>query len=170
MDLKQYIRAIPDFPTAGILFRDITPLLGHPTAFRYTIERLAERFGDNSPEAIAAIESRGFMFGAPLAVEMRLPFVPIRKEGRLPYRTNRVSYQLEYGADAVEIHVDAIPNGSSVLLVDDLLATGGTMKAAAELIEATGGEVVGIGFVIELVAFGGRNVLESYDVESLVAY
>ena len=170
MDLKEHIREIPDFPTPGILFRDITPLLGHPEAFRRAVELLAERFEPESFDSVVAIESRGFVFAAPLAYRLGIPLVPVRKEGKLPFDTHSVTYALEYGSDALEIHVDAISEGSRVLIVDDLLATGGTAAATVRLIERSGASVAGLAFVIELTDLRGRDALAGYRVESLVTW
>ena len=170
MDLKEHIREIPDFPTPGILFRDITPLLGHPEAFRRAVELLAERFEPESFDSVVAIESRGFVFAAPLAYRLGVPLVPVRKEGKLPFDTHSVTYALEYGSDALEIHVDAIGEGSRVLIVDDLLATGGTAAATVRLIERSGASVAGLAFVIELTDLRGRDTLAGYRVESLVTW
>jgi adenine phosphoribosyltransferase len=170
MDLKQYIRTIPDFPKPGIQFRDITTLLGHPGAFRYTIDRLVERYEPAGAGAIVGIESRGFIFGAALASRLGSPFVPIRKEGKLPYTTMRQEYALEYGQGVVEIHHDALRRGQEVLLVDDLLATGGTLLASAKLVELLGAEVLECAVVIELPDLGGRERLRSYKVFSMVSF
>ena len=170
MDLNPYIRAIPDFPVPGILFRDITPLLKHPPAFNYVIEQFAERFENHSIDVIVGIEARGFLFGTPLALKLGKPFVPARKEGKLPSETLKTSYSLEYGANVVEIHKDGIAPGQSVLIVDDLLATGGTLAAAAHLVEEAGGRVEGMALLIELTELAGRDILEGYDIMSLVQF
>ena len=170
MDLKQYIRTIPDFPEPGIQFRDITTLLGNADVFRYTIDRLAERYDADLADAVAGIESRGFIFGAALADRLRLPFVPIRKEGKLPYTTMRQEYALEYGQGVVEIHRDALRPDQRVLLVDDLLATGGTLLASARLVEMLGAVVHECAVVIELPALGGRRSLRDYQVFSMVTF
>jgi adenine phosphoribosyltransferase len=167
MDLARYLRDVPDFPKPGILFKDISPLLGDAEALRATIARLAG-IAWGKIDKVAAIESRGFLFGAPLAIELGVGFVPIRKPGKLPWRTNRVEYVLEYGTDAVEMHADALQPGTKVLLVDDVLATGGTMAAAARLVETAGGIVVGCTFVLELGFLKGRGKLQPRRVESLV--
>ena len=159
MDLKGYVRDIPDFPVEGILFRDITPLLAAPEAFKYAVDRLPHR-----------LESRGFLFAAPVAYRLGAALVPARKEGRLPYRTTRVTYTLEYGQDSLEIHTDALAGGHRVLIVDDLLATGGTMAAAVRLVEQAGAEVAGIAVVIELSDLEGRARLRGYDIASLITY
>ena len=168
--LKSYIRDIPDFPQPGILFRDITPLLHDPGAFRYTIGQLVERYKADDLDVIVAVESRGFLFGAPLAYELGKPIVPIRKPGKLPYRTHTEEYSLEYGKNTMEIHVDGILPGQKALILDDLLATGGTLAASARLVEKSGGSVAGIGVVIELNDLGGRKVLDGYDVFSILQY
>ena len=170
MDLTQHIRDVPDFPTPGILFRDITPLLQHPAAFRFAVDQMSERFADAGFDAIVGIESRGFLFAAPLAYKLGIPLVPARKQGKLPYETNSVSYELEYGTDSIEVHVDAVRPGDRVLIVDDLIATGGTLAATVELIERIGGSVAGVGVVIELSDLNGQDLLSGHDVESLLTY
>ncbi len=170
MDLKEYIRDIPDFPEPGILFRDITPLLSDPTAFKYAVDSLENLFAAVSFDTVVAVESRGFLFGAPLAYRMGKSFVPVRKQGKLPADTRAAQYSLEYGSSIMEIHADAIGAGERVLVLDDLLATGGTLDATARLIEMSGGIVVGIGLVIELTDLGGRQRLEDYQVRSLIKY
>ena len=169
MNLTEHIREIPDFPAPGILFRDITPLLGHPKAFKYSVDLLAERFETESFDAVVAIEARGFVFGAPLAYRLGVPLVPVRKQGKLPSDTHSVTYELEYGSDWLEVHVDAIGEGSRTLIVDDLLATGGTAAATVRLVEQSGATIAGVGFVIELTDLGGREALAGHRVESLVA-
>ena len=170
MNLKDYIRDIPDFPQPGILFRDITPLLRDAAAFRYAIDRLAEVCRDYRPDAIAAIESRGFIFGAPLAQRLDLPLVLVRKPGKLPAASLSADYALEYGVNTLEMQGGDIAAGQRVLLVDDLLATGGTLAAAARLIELAGGQVAAIGAVIELEFLAGRKALEGYNLFSLIQY
>ena len=170
MNLSDYIRAIPDFPSEGILFRDITPLLHDPGAFRRAVDLLTERFSDTGFDMVVGIESRGFVFAAPIAYNLGVPLIPFRKRGKLPFDTVSVGYELEYGTDAMEVHVDAIGEGQRVLIVDDLIATGGTLAAATELVEKTGGEVAGIGALIELVDLDGRAALGGYRVESLLRY
>ncbi|MDO8349058.1 MAG: adenine phosphoribosyltransferase [Planctomycetota bacterium] len=167
MDLAKFLRDVPDFPKPGILFKDITPLLASPTAMRATIDRFA-KLDVGRIDKIAAIESRGFLFGAPLAVKLGIGFVPVRKPGKLPWKTNRIEYALEYGNDAVEIHQDAVKDGERVLMVDDLLATGGTMSAACQLIEGCGGVVAACAFVVELCFLKGRKRLETQRIESLI--
>jgi adenine phosphoribosyltransferase len=168
MDLNKYLRDVPDFPKPGILFKDITPLLASPVAMKEAIARLA-RLDVGAIDKVAAIESRGFLFGVPLAMELGVGFVPIRKPGKLPWKTNRVEYSLEYGKDAVEIHQDGVKPGERVLLVDDLLATGGTMGAACQLVEGCGGVVAACAFVVELCFLPGRQRLSPRRVDSLVA-
>ena len=170
LNLKDYIRNIPDFPKPGILFRDITPLLSSPVAFRNSIRLFADHFSKLKPTAILAAESRGFIFGAPLALELDVAFVPIRKPGKLPFETHRLEYDLEYGSDSLEMHIDAVEEGSRVLLLDDLLATGGTIDACKKLAEQCHAHVVGCGFVIELTFLNGRDRLQNCDVFSLIQY
>lgn len=170
IDLRDYIRDIPDFPKPGIIFKDITPLLSNPAAFRTAIGRLHEQYADKGINVIAAAEARGFIFGAPLAMEMGAGFVPIRKPGKLPYATIALEYQLEYGSDTLEVHTDAFGSGQRVLLIDDVLATGGTMRACRDLVLSTGAEVVATAFVIELSFLGGRDKLKPGEVFSLVTY
>jgi adenine phosphoribosyltransferase len=170
MDLKAFIRDIPDFPEPGILFRDITPLLRSPEAFSYVIERLSDRVRHEEFDTIVAIESRGFLFGAPLAHQLGKPIVPVRKPGKLPAETYSTDYTLEYGENTLEMHQDGVHAGERVLVVDDLLATGGTLAAAANLVEMSGGVVGAMGVVVELTGLSGRNSLGAYDVFSLVEY
>ena len=170
MDLRKYIRDVPDFPQPGIIFKDITPLLGHPPALRYAVDKMGEMCAALNPDAIVCIEARGFLFAAPIAYQMSKPLVPVRKMGKLPYRTHSVTYDLEYGTDTVEVHIDAISDGSRVVIVDDLLATGGTMAAATKLIERTGGEIAGLSVLVELTDLNGRARLSDYDVISLIKY
>ena len=170
VDLKALIRDIPDFPQPGILFRDITPLLGNPAGFAHVLDLLEADGRERGAEAIVGIESRGFIFGTPLANRLNLPFVPVRKPGKLPAARMSVEYSLEYGQSRLDIHEDALTSGARAYIVDDLLATGGTALAAAKLVEMIGGTVGGMGFVIELEALGGRARLESYPVTSLLVY
>jgi len=170
MDLKSLIRDIPDFPQPGILFRDITPLLHEPQAFRYVIGRFAEHYRGAGLDAIVAIESRGFIFGAPLAAELGLPFVPVRKPGKLPAAHMSVEYSLEYGTSQLDIHEDALQRDTSVLIIDDLLATGGTAVATAKLVEILGARVHSFAFLVELGFLNGRDALRDYEVLSLVKY
>lgn len=168
--LKSIIRSVPDFPVQGILFRDVTTLLKDPDAFGEVIDRLAEMFEETEVDLVAGVESRGFIFGAPLAYELGAGFVPIRKPGRLPAEKIYREYALEYGTNRLEIHVDAVEPGQRVLVIDDLLATGGTARASAELVEALGGKVVGVAFVIELSFLDGRQALADYPVMSLIEF
>lgn len=170
MDLRQYIRDIPDFPKPGILFKDITPLLADPSAFEYAIARLAAHYSKSSIDAIAAAEARGFLFAAPLALELHKPLVPLRKPGKLPYRTYSLKYALEYGEAELHMHEDGVASGAKVLMVDDLLATGGTMVAGCKLVEQAGGSVVGCAFLVELSFLEGRGKLDKYDCYSLITY
>lgn len=168
MDLRKLIRDIPDYPKKGILFFDITPLLGNPEGFRETIDMLAERFAGSEATKIVAAEARGFIFGAALAYKMGLGFVPVRKPGKLPYKTKTISYDLEYGSDTLCMHEDALLRGEKVLVIDDLLATGGTLIGVSKLIEEFGATIVGIGVVIELSFLNGKEQLRAYDCESLL--
>ncbi len=170
MDLKSYIRDIPDFPVPGILFRDITPLLKEPVAFQYVIDRLFERYSSDTIDSIVAIEARGFLFGSPLAHRLGKPLVLARKQGKLPAESLTMEYALEYGTNVVEMHKDGILPGQGVLIVDDLLATGGTLAATARLVERAGGRVEGLALVIELTELQGRNLLQGYDIFALVQY
>ena len=168
MDLAQFLRDVPDFPKPGILFKDITPMLASAEAMRTAVDRFAA-IDAGRVDKVAAIESRGFLFGVPLAIQLGVGFVPVRKPGKLPWKTNRVEYVLEYGTDAVEIHQDAVHPGERVLMVDDLLATGGTMHAACQLVEACGGVVAACAFVVELRFLHGRKKLGPHRTESLIA-
>ena len=170
MDLARLVRAIPDFPIKGILFRDITTLVRDGEAFQETIDTMVEHYIDTDIEVIAAIEARGWIFGAPLAYELGTGFVPIRKPSKLPADVISVSYALEYGTNTLEMHKDALVPGTKVLVVDDLLATGGSAKAACELVEKLGGQVVGLAFLIELVDLKGRDKLKGYDVYAMIQY
>jgi adenine phosphoribosyltransferase len=170
MDLKSLIREIPDFPKPGILFRDITTLLRHPDGLRRTIDSLTEKCQSLAPEYVVGMESRGFMFGTPLAYNLGAGFIPVRKPGKLPAAVHTVEYELEYGTDRLEIHQDAIHPGSRVLIVDDLIATGGTASATAELLQQIGCHLVGFGFIIELKDLGGRQRLPDVPIVTLVEY
>src|SRR5712691_5149406 len=170
LDLKQHIRSIPDFPKPGIMFRDITPLLAHPAAFRQVIDRFAEHFRNSEVTAVVAAEARGFIFAAPLALALNAAFIPVRKPGKLPFQTQAFSYDLEYGTDTLHMHVDALTSTDRVLIVDDLLATGGTMLACINLVEQLKSKVAGCAFVVELEFLRGRDKLGGYDVLSLVQY
>lgn len=168
--LEEYIITIPDFPKKDIMFRDVTGILNEADGFKLAIDQLSLLLGNVEFDIIAGTESRGFIFGAPLAYLFNKPFVPIRKQGKLPREVISKEYDLEYGKATIEIHKDAVKNGQRVVIVDDLIATGGTVKAAAELIEELGGNVVKILFLMELQGLNGRKVLENYDVESIVKY
>ena len=168
MQLEPFIRDVPDFPKKGIIFKDITPLLADPRALASAVEQLAAPYASSGVKTVAGIESRGFIFGSLVAQRLGAGFVPIRKPGKLPYKTLRESYQLEYGSDAVEIHTDAVSKGQKVLMVDDLLATGGTMSAACNLVRKLGGQIVGVAFVIELCFLHGRDKLTDYPLHSLI--
>ncbi|NLJ86177.1 MAG: adenine phosphoribosyltransferase [Firmicutes bacterium] len=170
MDLCSKIRIVPDFPKPGVSFKDITTLLKDGAALRYVVDEMAERFKDSNVDVILGVESRGFLFGAPLAYKMGTGFILVRKPGKLPSETVGVSYDLEYGSDSLEIHRDAIAPGQRVLLVDDLLATGGTMAAAADLVKQLKGEIVGYAFVVELAYLNGRDKLGDYDILSMIRY
>lgn len=168
--IKEFIRDVPDFPVPGIVFKDITPMLQNPEALSSVIDELYSRYKDKEIEGVVGIESRGFIIGTPLALRLNVPFIPIRKEGKLPFDKIKVKYQLEYGEATIEIHKDALVAGQRVLLVDDLLATGGTTVAAIELVEALGGELVDCSFVIELAFLKGRAKLPDGKVDSLISY
>lgn len=170
IDLKRYIREIPDWPKKGILFYDITTLLSDKHALSAAVDALCTAFRQTPVDYVAAIEARGFIFGAAVAEKLGAGFIPIRKEGKLPGETESVTYDLEYGVDTLEVHQDAITETSKVLMVDDLLATGGTMAAACRLIEKIGGDVVGITFLIELAELGGREKLSNYEVRTIISY
>lgn len=169
-DLRRAIRDVPDFPKPGIVFKDITPLLADGALFPQACEQIAAPFKDAGVTLVAAIESRGFLLGGPVAQALGTGIIPIRKVGKLPYTTRRVTYQLEYGTDALEVHVDACAKGANVLIVDDVLATGGTAAAACELIESVGGRVVGCGFLIELAFLKGASRLTARRHESVLTY
>lgn len=170
LDLKQHIRNIPDFPKPGIMFRDITPLLTVPAAFQNVIDRFAAHFRDRGVTAIVAAEARGFIFAAPLALQLNAAFIPVRKPGKLPFQTKAFSYDLEYGTDTLHMHVDALTSHDRVLIVDDLLATGGTMLACINLVEHLQAKIAGCAFVVELDFLNGRKKLADYDVFSLINY
>ena len=170
MDLARLIRDVPDFPKKGILFKDITTLLRDPEAFREAIDALAARYVDERIDEVVAVESRGFVFGAPLAYKLGAGFVPVRKPGKLPAQVTSVEYSLEYGTSRLEMHLDAIQPGQRILLVDDLLATGGSAKAAAELVERLGGVIVGLAFLIELECLQGARKLEGRKIYSLIRF
>jgi len=170
LDLRSCIRSVPDFPKAGIMFRDITPLLLDVRAFDEAVRRMAEPYREGEVDVVVGAESRGFIFGAPVALRLGAGFVPVRKKGKLPAETVSVTYDLEYGTDTVEMHVDAVPQGTRVLMVDDLLATGGTMAASCEMVEQAGGRIVGVEFLIELAFLGGRAKLARYPVRTQIVY
>ena len=170
IQLSDYIRAIPDFPKPGILFRDVTPLLASHDALAEAVRRLAEHYRDKKIDVIATAEARGFLFSTPLALELGVGLVPIRKPGKLPYETFSYSYELEYGTDTLEMHTDAIADGARVLVVDDLLATGGTVRACCEMVEKAGGTIAGCAFVVELTSLGGAEKLAGREIFSLIKY
>jgi adenine phosphoribosyltransferase len=170
INLRDYIRDVPDFPKPGILFKDITPLLADARAFQATVDRLAEHFEGRKIDAVAAAEARGFLFGTPLALRLGVGFIPIRKPGKLPYSKIGIEYSLEYGTDKLEVHGDVLQPGHQILLLDDVLATGGTMLACRDLIRQTGAEVLACAFVIELSFLNGRARLEPGEVFSLLTY
>ena len=168
--LKSKIRDIPDFPKPGIIFKDITPLVKDPAALRLSVHQLLQPFLGRDITAVAGMEARGFIFGSLVAWELGLPFIPLRKPGKLPYDVQSVSYDLEYGSAELEVHIDAVDKSDKVLLIDDLLATGGTAKASCELIEKFGASVVACAFVVELDFLAGRDLLQGYEVHSLLHY
>lgn len=168
--LKEHIRDIPDFPKPGIVFKDITPLLGHAVAFQQSIDALVDRFASAGVDKVLGVEARGFIAAAPVAYRFGAGFVPVRKAGKLPWQIEKEQYELEYGTDLLEIHRDAIAPGERALIVDDVLATGGTAAATVRLVEKLGGIVVGLGFLIELAFLDGRSKLEGHDVVSLITY
>ncbi len=168
--LRDHIRDIPDYPRVGVTFRDITPLLGDPDAFRFAVDAIADRFSGVEIDRVIGIEARGFILAAPLAYRRGASFVPVRKAGKLPWAVAREEYLLEYGTDKLEVHRDGMFPGERVLVVDDVLATGGTAAAAVRLVEGLGADVVGLGFAIELAPLGGRDSLKGYEVESLITY
>ncbi|MBL8824591.1 MAG: adenine phosphoribosyltransferase [Planctomycetia bacterium] len=170
MDLKHFVRDVQDFPKPGILFKDITPLLSNPEAFSFAVEQLAKKYQHTKVDAIAAAEARGFLLAAPLAYLLKKPLIPLRKPGKLPYATTSYSYDLEYGSASLHMHVDAIKPGDHVLLVDDVLATGGTMQAACKLVEQAKGKVAGCAFLIELSFLEGAGKLPGYELYCLLSY
>jgi adenine phosphoribosyltransferase len=169
-DLRALVRDVPDYPRAGIMFKDITPLLGQAVAFRAACDAMADAFAGDGVTHVACIESRGFLFGSPVAVRLNAGVVPIRKRGKLPYESRFEEYQLEYGTDALEMHVDALPKGARVLVVDDVLATGGTAAAACRLVERLNGLAIGCSFLIRLGFLDGLERLSGRKVNSLIAY
>ena len=170
MDLKEKVRIIEDFPKAGISFKDISTLIGDGEAFRYSIDQMVSYLKDKNVDLIVGPEARGFIFRVPVAYALGVGFVPVRKPGKLPYKTTKIEYALEYGTDALEIHEDAIKPGQRVAIVDDLLATGGTIEAVTKLVEKVGGEVVSLNFVIELEELKGRDKLVGHDIMTLLKY
>ena len=170
MDLKKYIADIPDFPEPGVIFRDVTPLLANKDAYQESIRLISEFAKDKKVDVIVGPEARGFLFGCPVALALHCGFVPVRKPGKLPREVISQSYDLEYGSNEIQMHSDSIQAGQNVLVVDDLLATGGTVEAAITLIEKMGGNVVGTAFLIELEALNGRELLKDYDVFSVLKY
>ena len=168
--LTDYIRDIPDFPREGILFKDITPLLAHPEGFAAAIAAVCEPFAAEKIDYVAAVEARGFIFGSVVAKKLGTGFIPIRKPGKLPHYTESVTYDLEYGTDTIEVHRDAIETGARVLMVDDLLATGGTMEAACKLVEQLGGNIIGFTCLIELTMLEGRKRLGDYPIHAVISY
>ncbi len=170
MDLKEKVRIIEDFPKAGISFKDISTLIGDGEAFRYSIDQMVSYLKNKNVDLIVGPEARGFIFGVPVAYALGVGFVPVRKPGKLPYKTTKIEYALEYGTDALEIHEDAIKPGQRVAIVDDLLATGGTIEAVTKLVEKVGGEVVSLNFVIELEELKGRDKLVGHDIMTLLKY
>lgn len=169
-DLTAYIRDIPDFPKPGILFKDITPLLGDPAALKAAVQALAEPYRDANLTAVAAVESRGFIFASAVAVELGCGFVPLRKPNKLPAETASATYELEYGIDTIEVHTDAIRPGDRVAIIDDLIATGGTAVAAVELVQRLGGHLVGCSFLIDLAFLGGASRLAAHPVHTVITY
>lgn len=170
IELKKYIRSIPDFPKSGILFRDITTLLKDKRAFKLAVESLVNKYKKKKIDKVVAVEARGFILGGVLAHKLGVGFVPVRKPGKLPWKTNCVTYALEYGTDTLEMHHDAINPGERVLIVDDLLATGGTVKAVTDLVKQLQGKIIGIAFLIELTDLKGKEKLKDYPVYSLIKY
>jgi adenine phosphoribosyltransferase len=168
--LAGYIRSIPDYPKPGILFRDITTLLKDKKAFRQTVQRLADKYRNKKIDVVVAVEARGFILGGAVAHQLNAGFVPVRKKGKLPAKTNSVTYNLEYGTDTLEMHLDAFGPGTRILIVDDLLATGGTVKAVLDLIHQLKGKIIGIGFLIELTDLKGREKLAGLPIYSLIKY
>ena len=170
IQLTDYIRDVPDFPKPGILFRDITPLLADKKAFATAVDALAEPFVGFDVDYVAAVEARGFIFGSAVAKKLKAGFIPIRKQGKLPYKTESITYDLEYGTDTLEVHSDAVKAGSRVLMVDDLLATGGTMAGACRLMTNLGADICGLSFLIELTELGGRVKLSDYSMHIVISY
>ncbi len=170
MEIKNKIRTVPDWPIKGVMFRDITTLLQEPEVFRETIDQFYDRYKDMKLDKIVGIDARGFIFGAPLAYKMNVGFVPVRKKGKLPYKTISAEYALEYGTDTIEMHEDGIKPGEKVLIIDDLIATGGTIEAAARLVEKLGGDIVELAFVVELPDLNGREKIQGYKIFTLTEF
>jgi adenine phosphoribosyltransferase len=170
MDLKRFIRDIPDFPKPGIVFKDITPLLASPAAFQQVVTIIADHYQGQAVSAVAAAEARGFLIAAPLALQMNRPLVPLRKPGKLPFRTHALQYELEYGSAELQVHIDGFAAGAHVLVVDDLLATGGTLKAGCQLVEKAGAHVLGCAVMVELSFLKARDRLRPYEVFSVIQY
>ncbi|MFH1259758.1 MAG: adenine phosphoribosyltransferase [Elusimicrobiota bacterium] len=170
VELKELVRDIPDFPKAGIVFKDITTLLARGEAFHQVIDQIADHYANKGIKAVVGVESRGFIFSSAVAYKLGAGLIPVRKKGKLPYKTINASYDLEYGKDTLEIHQDAFAPGTKVLIVDDLLATGGTVKATSELVQKLKGEIVGLAFLIELSFLNGREKLKGFDIFSLIKY
>ncbi|MDR4496822.1 MAG: adenine phosphoribosyltransferase [Candidatus Scalindua sp.] len=168
--LKELVRDVPDFPQKGIIFKDITPLFRNPESLKEIVNKISDHYAENNIDLVVGAEARGFLIGPAIATNLNAGFVPIRKPGKLPCETATMTYQLEYGTDTLEIHKDAITPGDRVLMVDDLLATGGTMAASCDLVESLGGKIVGCAFIIELDFLNGKNKLNSYDIFSLIHY
>jgi adenine phosphoribosyltransferase len=168
--LKEYVRDIPDFPRQGVTFKDITPLLADVKAFRYTVDALSEHFSDRKVDKVLGIEARGFIVAAPVAYRFGAGFIPVRKAGKLPWHVEKQEYVLEYGTDLLEIHRDALAPGEQALIIDDVMATGGTAAAAARLVDRLGATVAGMGFIVELAFLGGRGKLPGFDAVSLIEY
>lgn len=170
MDLTKYIRDIPDFPKPGIMFKDITPLLAAPAAFQESLDIIAAHYASAPPDAVSAAEARGFLLAAPLALKWQIPLVPLRKPGKLPYRTFSMRYDLEYGSAELQVHIDGFRPEARVLVIDDLLATGGTLRAACQLVERAGARVLGCAVLVELNFLNGRKLLEPHEVFSVIRY
>lgn len=168
--IEEYVRSIPDFPEKGIIFRDVTSVLQDADGLKLAVDKMQELIGDTDVDVIVGLESRGFIFGMPIAYNLHKPFVPVRKKGKLPCETIEASYDLEYGSATIEIHKDAIKPGDKVVIVDDLIATGGTVEASIKLVEQLGGKVVKVVFLMELAGLEGRKKLSDYDVESVIIY
>lgn len=170
MDLTKYIRDVPDFPKPGIMFKDITPLLAAPAAFQEALDIIAQHYAQVPPDAVSAAEARGFLLAAPLALHWKVPLVPLRKPGKLPYRTFSMHYDLEYGSAELQVHIDGFKPGARVLVIDDLLATGGTLQAACQLVEKAGTQVLGCAVLVELAFLNGRKLLEPHQIFSVIRY